>query len=531
MIPGKMLRKYFFLAVGIVLMFVLLSFFLTDLVARNIRSNKEFKQRQNLAPIFLAKTVDNLHFKTKLEAVQNLVSWHGENGPTLTLVNDKAEVLFSSTKNTPDLPEVDKLSQLVKPYDYIQTGGDSFLNGPPPGAGFFGGGLGGPGGPPPGGPGGPPPPPPGEGGPNMRPPPRREMQTTVIRLQGEPAQYLVISPPDFKNTSIEKDFNPRTFQFLGMGSLFLSLLIGIGVTLLIIYLSVNKKINEADGVISQIQSGNLKARFKIVGNNEFSEAMLRFNKMADEIEKLVEHLRFVELARTKLLQELAHDLRTPIASMKSLLETLETKNNQLSSEVRQELLTLSGREIEYFGKLVEDLLLLSQVSEPHYSTDTEKIDISEIVTEEIEDQKIKNRNSDLKIDFHVQASAHKIEISGNRVLFLRMLKNVFNNAVSFTRQELRVAVTLLDAHQFEIIIDDDGPGFTDDQIKQFGSRKMSRQIIAQKDSKNGRLSIGLGSVVIKKICQLHRGDVSVENRLNEAGKVIGARVKLHFDID
>lgn len=523
MIPGKMIRKYFFLAVGIVLMFVLLSFFLTDLVARNIRSNREFKQRQNLPPIFMAKTIDNLQFKTKLEAVKSLVSWHEDNnGPSFTLLNDKAEILYSSAEEDRELPAVERLSQLVKPYDYFYLNGDGFFNGPPPGAGFFGG----PGGPPPGRPGGPPP----EGMDRRPPPPRREMPTAVIRLMGEPAQYLVIGPPNFKNSTIEKDFNPRTFQFLGMGSLFLSLLIGIGVTLLIIYLSVNKKINEADGVISQIQSGNLKARFKIAGNNEFSEAMVRFNTMADEIEKLVEHLRFVELARTKLLQELAHDLRTPIASMKSLLETLETKHSQLTPEVRQELLTLSGREIEYFGKLVEDLLLLSQVSEPHYSTDTEKIDISEIVTEEVEDQNIKNRNSDHKIDFKVVSPGQKIEISGNRVLFLRMLKNVFNNAVSFARQQLKVTISLLDAHHFEIVIDDDGPGFTDEQIKQFGSRKMSRQIIAQKDSKGGRLSIGLGSVVIKKICQLHRGDVSVENRLNEAGKVIGARVKLRFSL-
>lgn len=519
MMPGKMLRKYFFLAVGIVLMFVLLSFFLTDLVARNIRSNREFKQRQNLPPIFMAKTIDNLQFKTKLEAVKNLVEWHNDqNGPSLTLLNTQAEVLFSSSEAERELPTSEKLAELMKPYDYFYIGGEGFLNGPPPGAGFFGG-------PPPGRPGGPPP----EGGPG-RPPARREMKTAVIRLMGEPAQYLVIGPPNFKNSTIEKDFNPRTFQFLGMGSLFLSLLIGIGVTLLIIYLSVNKKIHEADGVISQIQSGNLKARFKIAGNNEFSEAMLRFNKMADEIEKLVEHLRFVELARTKLLQELAHDLRTPIASMKSLLETLETKNTQLSDEVRQELLTLSGREIEYFGKLVEDLLLLSQVSEPHYSTDTEKINISEIVTEEVEDQKIKTRNSENKINFQILSSSPVIEISGNRVLFLRMLKNVFNNAVSFARQELKVIVKPLNADHFEIVVEDDGPGFTNDQIKQFGSRKMSRQIIAQKDSKGGRLSIGLGSVVIKKICQLHRGDVTVENRVDEAGKVIGAKVTLRFSL-
>ncbi|OFZ30697.1 MAG: hypothetical protein A2622_13595 [Bdellovibrionales bacterium RIFCSPHIGHO2_01_FULL_40_29] len=114
------------------------------------------------------------------------------------------------------------------------------------------------------------------------------------------------------------EFNP-ILPWLGIGSLIISLFIGIGVTIFIIYNSVHKKIKEADDVISQIQSGNLKARFKIQRRDEFGEAMVRFNKMADEIEKLVDHLKFVELARTKLIQELAHD--TKYFTIQNLLQT------------------------------------------------------------------------------------------------------------------------------------------------------------------------------------------------------------------
>lgn len=522
MIKNKLLQKYFLLAVIIVALFVVLGFSLTGFVARALRAPKEAKDfREMLPPIFVAKIVDNLGFKSKLEAVQNLRSWQNDKmGHELLLIDQNGKVIYPLNRETSLKEEIAlvDLNKLKKAYDYFYLKGDGPKHFFPPMMPGMGGG---PMPPPDGGPRGPG----GPEGPGMPPPMMNRIP--VILLAGEPRQYLVIMPPQFNQLGAmpQMTTQEKLIPFLGIGSLVLSLLIGIGVTLFLIYISVFKKIREADDVISELQKGNLKARFKVIRKDEFGEAMLRFNKMADEIEKLVDQMKFAELARTKLLQELAHDLRTPISAMKSLLETLESKESVLNPQTKKEIIALSLRETYYFEHLIEDLLLLSQVSEPNYgSAQQENIVLKDLLQEEVDDQILRHQAEEKKVLFIKKIQDVSDSLPGNRVLLRRMLKNIFTNAVSFAQSSIQVQLVKNKDH-IEILIEDDGPGFSDEQIQSFGVRKMSRQVIREKGNSE-RISIGLGSVVIKKICELHRIELVVENVQSTQPNKTGARLKL-----
>mgnify|MGYP000877853866 FL=1 len=108
-----------------------------------------------------------------------------------------------------------------------------------------------------------------------------------------------------------------------------------------------------------------------------------------------------------------------------------------------------------------------------------------------------------------------------------MLKNILDNAVSFAQSEVRIQFYKANS-SFEIRIEDDGPGFPEQQLSLYGHRKMSRQIIQDKNNKE-RLSIGLGSVVIRKICDLYRIQLLVENRQTSDSKQTGARIILKMN--
>ncbi|AZZ36174.1 hypothetical protein CIK05_04985 [Bdellovibrio sp. qaytius] len=504
MIKHKLFREYFLLASAILILTIFLGFFTSRFVAEAFKPERT--ERQMLPPLFLAKTIDHLAYPTKLEAIRGMESFHDRQfvRPALVLINQDRQILYAENEVLPEnLPSAEILLSLVNEYDFKFYGEKQEVNRPPPMPG--GPGLGGPGGPPPGGPG---------GGSQM---PRQKSVVKLRDSQNDSQKYyLVIIPPVMK----EPEGMAKIMPILGFGSLVLSLLIGVGLTLFVIYLSVRKKVQNADFVISELHKGNLKARFQVDRNDEFGQAMMRFNQMADEIEHLVNHLKNVEVSRRKLLQELAHDLRTPIASLKTLLETLETNDAKLDVKTKAELLLLSNKEVAYFARLVEDLLVLSQVDDPKYNSENSGVHISQLLQDEIYDLEFKNITK--RVEFKSDFAEGLPLIDGDRNLIKRMLRNALENSVSFAQSKLWISILDISDTTFSIVISDDGVGFKPESLLEFGERRMTRKIL--EPDQNSRVSVGLGSVIMKKICEIHGGQLKAENRINEQGVIEGAKV-------
>lgn len=291
----------------------------------------------------------------------------------------------------------------------------------------------------------------------------------------------------------------------------------------IIYSRVRKGIGIADEVITELQNGNLKARFPIHRKDEFGQAMIRFNFMASEIEKLVINVRNVEQARKKLLQELAHDLRTPMASLKSMVETLHQNNHKLQVQVQEELLSLSLKEIDYLGRLVEDLLFLAQVQEPSYQRDQQSFDLAEILLEEIEDCQLRSVHQGQKIEINSDRESLPIFLVGDPYLIRRLFRNALENSSSFARKKIRIVLKTLLENRVYLSIEDDGPGLSEEGLASFGYRRMTRKLDLLP---NGRVSVGLGSVVMRAICEAYRGTIEIANRYDSEKRVVGAKVEI-----
>ncbi|MDR3606786.1 MAG: ATP-binding protein [Oligoflexia bacterium] len=351
------------------------------------------------------------------------------------------------------------------------------------------------------------------------PPGTPVFQDSLIRLPGSPAEYLYIS-------HIDKDMRPLPplpFFLATVGLLILSVLLGIGFALFLLFRSMTEKMALADNVIAELQSGNLKARFPIHRMDELGQAMLRFNKMADEIERLVDRLHSVEHSRVSLLQDLAHDLRTPIASLKNLLATIGKKTQEADQKIREELLFLSRKEVEYFERLVEDLLMLAQMSEPSYHGDRKLVSLAQILDEESESV-FSRRNVDGKtVELKNDLRSDRFEITGDAHLMRRLFRNALDNALSFAKSKVTIEFLAPSSEEITVLIQDDGPGFSADALKGFGERRVSRAV---ERSNDGRLSVGLGSVIMRTVAEIHRGKLTAKNRTTPSGEVLGAEIRI-----
>lgn len=299
-----------------------------------------------------------------------------------------------------------------------------------------------------------------------------------------------------------KDGPVRKEAFLiGLLTVGVSTITGIGLSLMLLTVYLRKKAREAENVMNKIKAGSLSTRFSINQTDEAGLLMLKFNDMADEIENLVKNLKATEESRTKLLQELAHDLRTPVASMKSLQEILFTQEERLSSEEKKHLQNLATKEVAYFQRLVEDLLFLSGVNDPRYSQNMQMVDLTSLLREEMDVFDVGS------IHLSFQSTDNNIFIKADPHLLHRLLKNALSNAVRHANSTVSVVLQNLDG-KITLKVSDDGKGFKEEDFSTFGEKKFSREL---KQDDSNYISVGLGSVIMKKIMSLHNGTLSIKN--------------------
>ncbi|MGZ3769561.1 MAG: sensor histidine kinase [Bdellovibrio sp.] len=336
-----------------------------------------------------------------------------------------------------------------------------------------------------------------------------------------PAPPLVISKTNKDGVFLYSPIKPPSKKtpigpFVTLFSLIACVLISIGVALFYQFSKYREYSIKAMAILSALREGNLSARLPQNKFDELSHLIEAFNQMAGDIEVMVDQLRKADTTRRQLLQDLAHDLRTPLTSLRTFLETLQISEKKMSEEKRQEVLSLCFSEAEYFGKLVEDLLFLAQISEPKYSLETERINLRDKVTEHITVFKERSPN----ICYDIITHGNNFEIMGSSKLLDRLLRNAFENSSSFTKSKITVEISESES-QISVSLLDDGPGFSEKALSEFGHKKSSRALIS--DSESQRISVGIGSVIMKEIAQLHSGTLSAENICN-GNLIFGAKV-------
>lgn len=331
----------------------------------------------------------------------------------------------------------------------------------------------------------------------------------VIRLDTEIPLYLVIKeanrPPHMANLILTQAILTS-----------LMIVIALGLSVVALFLYMRKKSLEARSVLQRLEQGDLKARFEIHRLDEFGGLMLDFNRMAEEIEKLVGRIHATERTRKQLLQEMGHDLRTPLTSLKTSFETLQIHHDKLSPEKRSELFDVLIREIDYFKDLIEQLMTIASLDEPHFKASTESIEVTNLVTQEVHHRK----SAGPHIEWLLESSTDKT-ILGDSHLIQRLLRNGLDNAQRYANSKVSVKVSD-EKGLIKIEICDDGSGLDEASIKGFGER---REFRGRKITKNGHFSLGLGSVIMKAIAELHNGQIKIEN-IQTNGHIEGAKLTI-----
>ncbi|MES2907018.1 MAG: stimulus-sensing domain-containing protein [Pseudomonadota bacterium] len=221
--------------------------------------------------------------------------------------------------------------------------------------------------------------------------------------------------------------------------------------------------------------------------------------------------------------DVAHELKNPLTSMKSAVETLPIVKNDTD---RQRLLTIINDDVRRLDRLITDISAASRLDAELQRQNEKIIDLKEMLFslvafyEDMRSEDTPPVHLSVKSDSKPQAYSMK----GHESRLGQIFSNLIDNALSFSPKNSEVQVQLeRNGNKLVVTIDDDGYGIKAEPVE----RIFERFFTDRPDQDFGTHS-GLGLSISKQIVEAHHGTIIAQNRKDAAGKNLGARFVISF---
>ena len=294
-------------------------------------------------------------------------------------------------------------------------------------------------------------------------------------------------------------------------------MIAVAIVILIFSLFLNKYILKPIGLLVKFSDAikkksnqNIDIKKIFVRDDEIGKLTLSIDEMTKDLQQRTNRAETFS-------NDLAHEIRNPLASLKSASELLDKTIDQNENE---KLLKIINHDVERIERLITDY---SQMLKDEASLSREKmskINLIEIINSVVEDFKQDLINQNKKIDIIV---VDKIDSNNGYYIFgisnrlEQVIANLLDNSISFSQNTQTIEITLGEtSNNVLMTIKDEGPGFSETS-----PQKIFKRFYSNRPKNFGKHS-GLGLNIVKNIVELHKGTITASNRLN----IKGAKVEV-----
>ena len=241
-------------------------------------------------------------------------------------------------------------------------------------------------------------------------------------------------------------------------------------------------------------------------NDELGLLSNSLDDMTNELQKRVAHAE-------NFSTDLVHEIRNPLASLKSASEILQDSNNP---EQRLKLLNILSHDVERIERLITDYSQMLKDEVALSKEKMKKIDLEPIIQSVVDDyNNIYKVKEDIKIKYESDGKS-KYFINGIENRIEQIIANLLDNSISFSKKGGNIFVNISKASDKKIIVKiiDEGQGF-----KEKETSKIFKRFYSNRPDKFGEHS-GLGLNIVKNLVDLHDGEIVASNRLDSEGAII-----------
>ena len=266
--------------------------------------------------------------------------------------------------------------------------------------------------------------------------------------------------------------------------------------------SYTKVIKEKSQVKTNIE--NLKSR-----NDELGLLSNSLDDMTTELQKRVAHAE-------NFSTDLVHEIRNPLASLKSASEILQDTDN---SEQRLKLLNILSHDVLRIERLITDYSQMLKDEVALSKEKMKKINIEPIIQSVVDDyNNIHKVKKNIKINYENDGN-EKYTIKGIENRIEQIIANLLDNSISFCKEGENIFVNVSSTldKKIEVKVTDEGQGF-----KEIDTTRIFKRFYSNRPDKFGEHS-GLGLNIVKNLVDLHDGKILASNRLDKNGAIVEIR--------
>jgi len=236
-------------------------------------------------------------------------------------------------------------------------------------------------------------------------------------------------------------------------------------------------------------------------DDELGEIAEKIIKIYKKLERTKEEQAIL---KRQLTQNIAHELKTPVASIQAYLETI-LQTPQMPDETREQFLQRSYAQTQRLSALLQDISTLNRMDDAPQMKEFQDVDLNAVV-ETIE------RETALLLEHRGMTLLNQlpqgIHVKGNPSLVYSIIRNLADNALAYAGEGTTVTLTArLDAAQWHFTFADNGVGIPPQHLP----RIFERFYRADKGRSRKMGGTGLGLAIVKNAVLLHGGNITAQN--------------------
>ncbi len=213
-----------------------------------------------------------------------------------------------------------------------------------------------------------------------------------------------------------------------------------------------------------------------------------------------------KILKQQMTSNIAHELRTPVSSIKGYLETL-LGNQEVAPEKQKYFIEKAAIQTERLSELIHDISMLTKIEESADLFEIEKVNIHSVINDVIENLQSSIETANATVEFNVKKET---KVNGNKALIYSIFQNLMENSLKYAGEKPTISIDeyLVDDNYVYFSFSDNGVGIAEEHQ----SRVFERFYRVDKGRARTNGGTGLGLAIVKNAVQFHKGNISAKTR-------------------